>query len=88
MGNGWRSRGFGSLGMRSSGSTCTWSVVENTHAASSVVTNSHLPLSWTEIEIQTAFKPLMNEPRIPRNLPETGVPVLERGVDVADRGCG
>ena len=76
VGYGWRSRGLGSLGMRSSGSTwtCGWGSRCGLSLSLRGCSHSHLPLAGTEVEIEAALKPLLNEPRVARDLPQTAVP--------------
>ena len=90
VGNGWRSRGLGSLGIRSSGSTCTCVGVAGGVASSPHTHNtySHLPLARTEIEVQTSLKPLLNELWVARDLSQTIVSADNSGeMLAANRFC-
>ncbi len=87
VGNGCRSLGFGSLGTRSSGFTCTWRQITGnggqTHWVMNVcvseMTYSHFSLSGTEVQIKTSFESFSNEVWIGRHLTKAVVPDRRAG---------
>lgn len=85
VGKGCRSRGRGSLGMRSSGSTFTWSRRARGHPAPipshgppspaqvpRCPTYPHLALPRAQIEIEAAFEALLDEAAVGRHGPQAG----------------
>lgn len=79
VGNGCRSLGLGSLGIRSSGSTLTCGRTERCYGRprrvrgqGSGVSYPHLPLAGAQIQVQAALEPLVDEATVGRDLAQAG----------------